>query len=147
MLIPVFESAYAICLARTEATVKLDEYFQSTKGRGVLGTADRTGMVNLAVYARPHFVDDRTVAFIMTERLTHENLRSNPWAAYLFTEEESRYEGKRLYLKKTNEEENSDLAAQICRRCDYPRRKTGRRYVVYFSIERVLPLIGGGDPA
>jgi len=51
--------------------MKLDEYFESTKGRGVLATADKNGKVNLAMYARPYLMDDHTVTFIMAERLTH----------------------------------------------------------------------------
>ena len=125
--------------------MKLDEYFASSKGRGVLATADKDGRVNLAMYARPYFMDDSTVTFIMAERLTHENLRSNPYAAYLFSEEEQKYQGKRLYLRKTNEEKNSELITQICRKCDYSHYETSNRYVVYFSIEKVLPLIGGGE--
>jgi hypothetical protein len=122
--------------------MKLDEYFKSTRGRGVLATADKSGKVNLAIYAQPYFINDNTVIFIMAERLTHENLKSNPWAAYLFTEEEWKYQGKRLYLRKTREEENLDLINRICRECDYSQYEAGARYVVYFNLEQVLPLIG-----
>lgn len=125
--------------------MKLDEYFESTKGRGVLATADKRGKVNLATYARPYFMDDSTVTFIMAERLNHENLKSNPYAAYLFSEEEQKYQGKRLYLKKTKEEKNPDLITRICRKCDYSHYETSNRYVVYFNIEKVLPLIGSGE--
>ena len=125
--------------------MNLDEYFESAKGRGVLATADKDGQVNLAMYARPYFMDDDTVTFIMAERLTHENLKSNPCAAYLFSEEEQKYQGKRIYLKKTKEEKNPDLIAQICRKCDYSHYETKNRYVVYFNIEKVLPLIGSGE--
>jgi hypothetical protein len=125
--------------------MELNEYFESTKGRGVIATSDINGKVNLALYARPYFIDDKTVTFIMAERLTHENLKSNPWACYLFNEEEWKYQGKRLYLKKVKEEENPDLITRICRQCDYSHYETGNRYVVYFNIEKVLPLIGGGE--
>jgi hypothetical protein len=125
--------------------MKMDEYFESNKGRGILATADKEGRVNLAMYARPYFMDDHTVTFIMAERLTHENLKSNPYAAYLFSEEEQKYHGKRLYLKKTKEEKNPDLITQICRKCDYSHYETQNRYVVYFNIEKVLPLIGSGE--
>ncbi len=126
--------------------MNLGEYFESSKGRGVLATADKGGKVNLAMYARPYFMDDQTVTFIMAERLTHENLKSNPYAAYLFSEEERKYQGKRLYLRKTKEEKNPDLITQICRKCDYSQYETKNRYVVYFNIEKVLPLIGSGEP-
>jgi hypothetical protein len=32
-------------------------------------------------------MDDDTVAFIMAERLSHENLKKNPHAVYLFMED------------------------------------------------------------
>jgi hypothetical protein len=64
--------------------MNLSEYFDHAEGYGVLATADDSGKVNVAVYARPHFFDQNTVAFIMRERLTHANLQTNPHATYLF---------------------------------------------------------------
>lgn len=121
----------------------LGEYFDATKGQGVLATADSSGQVNAAVYARPHLMGDETALFIMAERLTHENLKTNPRAAYIFIEAGDSWSGKRLYLKKIKEEKNEKLITEICRRCDYSRREVADRYVVYFRIEKVLPLIGG----
>jgi hypothetical protein len=43
----------------------LKGYFESANGLGVLATADQQGKVNVAVYARPHVVDDKTIALIM----------------------------------------------------------------------------------
>ena len=48
--------------------MKLNEYFEKKKGRGVIATADSEGRVGVAVYARPHFIDEKTVAFIMADR-------------------------------------------------------------------------------
>ena len=126
--------------------MSLGEYFDKAKGYGVLATADGTGKVNIAVYARPHIMDDQTVAFIMAERLTHENLKVNPWAAYLFIEKGEGWTGKRLYLKKVKEEQNDQLIGEICRRCDYSRYDVKNRHIVYFSVEKVLPLIGTNEP-
>ena len=78
----------------------------------------------------------------MAERLTHANIKSNSWATYLFIEAGGGYSGKRLYLKKTREEENVELAGQICRQCDYSLYETGNRYVTYFNVEIILPLVG-----
>ena len=122
--------------------MNLSEYFEQTKGRGILATADATGKVNAALYARPYFMDDNTAVFIMAERLTHENLKSNPWAVYLFMEAGEGYSGKRLYLKKIKEEQNEQLVSQICRKCDYSKYEAHTRYVVSFTVEQVLPLIG-----
>jgi hypothetical protein len=60
--------------------MSLKEYFETTNGVGVLSTADSDGKVDAAIYARPHFVDDGTMAFIMRDRLTHHNLQSNSHA-------------------------------------------------------------------
>jgi len=122
--------------------MNLGAYFDGAKGQGVLATADGSGKVNVAVYARPHFQDDETALFIMAERLSHENLASNPWAAYIFIEAGAGWTGKRLYLKKVKEEKNEALVKEICRRCDYSQYDVKNRYVVYFKVEKVLPLIG-----
>jgi hypothetical protein len=122
--------------------MKLSEYFKTAKGQGVLATAGAEGKVNVALYANPHVIDDETIAFIMTEKLTHKNLQSNSHAAYLFIEEEEKYKGKRLYLTKIKEEKDSPLLDSI-RRKEYPHLK-GKEYLVYFKVNKVLPLIGAG---
>jgi hypothetical protein len=123
----------------------LSDYFDNAKGYGVLATADGSGRVNAAVYSRPHVMDDKTIAFIMAERLTHENLKTNPWATYLFMEAGEGWAGKRLYLKKLKEEQNDELVKEICRKCDYSHYDITNRFIVYFSVENVLPLIGSYD--
>lgn len=125
--------------------MKLSQYFAKTKGRGIMATADGIGNVAIAVYARPHFIDEETVAFIMADKLMHKNLQSNPQAAYLFMEDKERYVGERLYSTKIREEKDKDLIDQIRRkdRCPvYRVYKDNLRYLVYFRIDKVLPLIG-----
>ena len=127
--------------------MKLSEYFEKKEGVGVLATADANGKVDAALYGRPHFFDDETLAFIAAEKLTHANLQANPYAVYLFKEMD-RYEGRRLYLTKIREEKDSPLIEEI-RRKKYPevegKYKTGSKYLIYFRLDKVLPLIGGGD--
>jgi len=124
--------------------MKLSEYFENIKGIGVLSTADASGKVNAAIYGRPHFMDEGTVAFIAAERLTHANLQVNPFAVYLFKEQDS-YEGKRIYLKKIREEKDSPLIDEIRRR-KYKevegKYKTESKFLIYFKVDKVLPLIG-----
>jgi len=125
--------------------MKLSEYFEKKRGRGVIATADAKGNVGIAVYARPHFVDEKTVAFIMADRLMHKNVQLNPHAAYLFLESGDRYVGKRLYLTKIKEEKDSTLIDRIRRResCPvYDKYRDKARYLVYFHVDKVLPLIG-----
>jgi len=122
----------------------LKDYFENTKGMGVISTAGKKGRVNAAIYSRPHFMEDNSIAFIMRDRLTHHNLLSNPFAAYLFVEEGPGYKGKRLYLTKIREEENSELIQSLSRR-GYKDEKSGSRFLVAFQVDKVLPLIGSGD--
>ena len=124
--------------------MKLSDYFEKTKGTGVLATADASGQVDAAIYARPHFIDDQTVAFIMADRLSHLNLQSNLQAAYLFIEDGEGYTGKRLYLTKVAEESDPKKIAAMrrkslpigCQADDKP------RYLVHFHIDTVRPLVG-----
>lgn len=126
--------------------MKLKAYFENTKGLGILSTADSSGKVNAAVYSRPHFMEDGSLAFIMRDRLTHHNLLSNPHAAYLFKEDGAGYKGKRLYLTKVREVEDSELIASLSRR-NYPadRERRESSFLVYFKLEKELPLIGPGE--
>jgi len=122
----------------------LKRYFENTKGMGVIATADKKGKVDAAIYSRPHFLEDGSIAFIMRDRLTHHNLQSNPYAAYLFREEEPGYNGKRLHLRKIREEEDIELIKSLSRR-EYKDEKPGSRFLVAFQVDKVLPLIGADD--
>ena len=121
--------------------MSLREYFDTTKGVGVLSTADSDGKVDSAIYARPHFFDDGTMAFIMRDRLSHYNLQSNPHATYLYKEDGSGYKGKRLFISKLREERNTELLESL------RRRKTAYgngedRFLVFFKLDKELPLVG-----
>lgn len=128
---------------------ELKEYFEKTAGHGVLATASGAGLPNQAVFARPHFMEDGTVAFIMPHKLTHRNLQENPHAAYLFIEGGPGYKGKRVYLTKVREEQDTELLHALRRRT-YPAEKEkegGPRFLVFFRVDMTLPLIGAGSPA
>lgn len=124
--------------------MELVEYFENTEGSGILATADGEGKVDAAVYARPHFMEDGTVALIMRDRLTHHNLQSNPHACYLFMEKGAGYKGKRLFLTKEREEQDTELLNSLRRR-QYLNEKDEAKFLVFFKIEKVLPLIGVSD--
>jgi hypothetical protein len=124
--------------------MSLSDYFDSVQGLGILATADSDGEVDLAVYARPHVIDETTVAFIMRERLTHQNLKSNPRAAYMFVERGEGYAGKILYLTKIQEESNTSVVEmfrkkqpEICASND-----DSNKYLVHFRIDDIRPLVG-----
>ena len=97
----------------------LTDYFETAEGTGILATADSDGNVDLAIYASPHMADDETVVLVMSDKLSHANLQTNPKAAYMFLEKAKGYQGKRLYLKKLREEDDPKLLQSIRRRKRY----------------------------
>jgi hypothetical protein len=124
----------------------LKQYFENNKGVGVMATADADGRVDAAIYARPHFMEDGMLAFIMRDRLTHHNLQSNPRATFLFKQDGPGYKGKRLFMTKVREEQNTELVRSLKRR-QYPDDEQEMRFLVFFKLDQELPLIGSGDEA
>lgn len=122
--------------------MELKEYFENAQGLGVLATSDADGKVDVAVYSRPHVMAEDTVAFIMHDRLSHHNLESNPHAAYMFVEEGSKSKGTRLFLTKTKEEKDTELLKSLRRR-DYGDKEG--LYLVYFQVDKVLPILGSQE--
>lgn len=123
--------------------MSLYDYFENTEGIGVLGTADADGKVDLALYGRPHVVDEQTVAFIMADRLSYANVSANPHVAYLFVERGPGYKGKRLYLTRIAEESDPKRIEAI--------RREGRKghdygdalkHLVTFRVDQVRSLTG-----
>ena len=129
--------------------MELSEYFEQAKGLGVLATVNGCGHVDTALYSRPHFMEDGTVAFVMKNRLSHANLQANPFASYLFVEKGPGYRGKRLYLRKVGEEQGSERLHRLRRRQalsdidpnDNP------HFLVFFELEQVRSLVGDSEYA
>ena len=125
--------------------MELKEYFENTEGNGILATANGNGQVDAAIYARPHFVDDGTIALIMRDRLTHHNLQSNPHACYMFIEKGPGYKGKRFFLTKIREEQDTELLMSLRRRTYPDKPYDGPKFLVFFKIDEELPLIGANE--
>jgi hypothetical protein len=124
------------------------EYFEKTEGVGILATSDFSGQVNAAVYERPNFMDDDTVAFIMPDHLTHKDLGSNPHASYLFMESGGRANGVRLYLTRLKEEKDSETIGRLLERKHYTvpdAQKNRPLFLVYFHVDRTRKLIEDGE--
>jgi pyridoxamine 5'-phosphate oxidase-like protein len=120
------------------------KYFDNNTGLGVLATADSQGQVDAAVYARPHVLEDGTLAFIMRDRLTHDNLTSNPSAVYLFVEDGTKSKGIRLFLTKERDEKDNPMIEQIKRR-EYKNDNQETKFLVFFRVEKELPLVMGSS--
>ncbi len=121
-------------------------YFDKVSGTGILATCDPGHEVDLAIYAKPHVVDDKTVVFVMKERLSHRNLRANLQAAYMFIEDGSGQKGVRLYLTMLREEKNQTAVAALRKKqpCIYPEEDDSDKFLVYFQVDRIRPLVGDG---
>lgn len=119
-------------------------YFEKHQGLGILATADSDGTVDLAIYAKPLVVNENTVAFVMREQLTHQNLKSSLHAAYMFVEQGEGYHGKRLYLSKIREETNVSLVAEIVKKqpeiCAPD--DDSNKHITYFQVDNIWPLVG-----
>ena len=96
--------------------MKLKDYLEKTKGISILSTADGDGKLTTAIYSSPRILEDHTVAFIMRERLTYHNLKTNPHAAFMFIEAREGYQGIRLFLKKIREDNDPVIIAKMTRR-------------------------------
>jgi hypothetical protein len=124
--------------------MSLFDYFQNAQGIGILATADSDGMVDIALYARPEVVDESTIALVMRERLSHQNLKSNPNAAYMFIEKGPGYSGKRLYLTMIRAETNKSLVESFIKKQPEisPAEDDSNKYLVFFRVENIWPLVG-----
>lgn len=128
--------------------MSLSEYFEHVDGIGILSTSDADGNIDSAIYARPHVVDENTVDFIMGDRRSHDNVTSNPHAAYLFVERNEGegaggYNGLRLYLTKTGEETDPKRIDAVRRRSRKGEDMAGKKtFLVRFKVDEARRLVG-----
>ena len=129
--------------------MNLENYFTGKKGIGVMATSEENGAVDTAIYSRPHVQGRDEVAFVMHDRLTHQNLQTNNHANYLFLEDGPGYNGVRLFLTKLDESTDQELIASLTRRhaCPEDDRLRGDKFLVRFKVTKVLQLIGGDEIA
>jgi hypothetical protein len=122
----------------------LREYFKGVDGTGVLATSYTDGKVDVAIYSKPYVIDDKKVVFIIADRLTRKNLKSNPRAAFLFIEAGEGYSGKRLFITMAKEGTGEDEQEKALKdwyekaKKDYPKENL---YLGYFRVDQVLPLV------
>jgi hypothetical protein len=123
--------------------MKLAELFPSG-GKGVIATASADGVVNTAIYARPHIIDDETLAWGMTDSRSYGNLMENPHASYLYMAPVSGFSGWRLKLELTRIEDGGDLLEKIkasTREIVSAEAAAMVKHVGYFKVTEVRPLI------
>lgn len=123
--------------------MKLAELFPEG-GRGVIGTADAAGVVNLAVFAVPHVIDEETLAWGFTEGRSIANLRLNPHASYLYLAPTRGYSGWRLTLTMKEEKGEGELLEKIKELATLSSGTMAGaavKHVAYFKVDEVRPLI------
>ncbi len=125
--------------------MNLQEYFENTNGLGILSTADANGTVDSAIYATPHVMSEDTIAFIMRPRLSFDNIQQNPKAVYMYIEEGPGYQGRRLYLEKTGQEEDPEQVNEFRRSSHGDTGGEDQAKIVYFKVTRIRPLVGDGQ--
>ena len=119
----------------------LTHYFTQHDGTGILSTADKAGVVNSALFARP-LIEGEKASFVSVERKNLANLREIPSAYYLFKQSGEGYEGVRLQLHL---EEISEEEARIKPLLRMHAKEDVKRYLLVFRILKTLPLSGSGD--
>ena len=120
----------------------LAEHFKQG-GSGVLATAAKDGTINTAIYAAPHVVDDKTVAWGMTEGRTYRNLKENPNAAYLHEDPGAGGKGVRMTLKLTDIKDSGQMLETIRKRAGATSGQQAAgmvKYVGYFKVVETRPL-------
>jgi hypothetical protein len=130
----------------------LKSYFEQHEGIGILATCDPAAMVDMAVYAKPYVIDASTVAFVMRQQLSHQNIRGHLNAAYMFIEKaedykaSEDYKGVRLYLTLQREEINQSVIEGMHKKnpCIYSDKDDSEKYLVFFTVTRLRPLVGNG---
>ncbi len=123
--------------------MELAELF-TQDGLGVLATADAAGLVNSAVYARPHLIDEATLVWGMTDGRSYRNLSQNPHASYLFKTAGPGFRGVRLGLELIRTEEGGELLATIKKRTAQvvnPEAGAAVTHSVWFRVVEVRPLV------
>jgi hypothetical protein len=129
--------------------MNLAAYFSEHTGVGVMATSNGAGVVDTAIYSKPHVEGRDTIVFIMRDRLTHKNLQENGHANYLFLEDGRGYIGVRMFLTKVDESTDQELIASMTRRHLTPEedKARGNKFLVRFRVVKVLALIGGEEIA
>ena len=123
--------------------MKLQDMFPAG-GRGVMATSDSSGSVNTAVYAKPHVVDEKTVAWGMTAGRTWACVKENPHASYLYMNPGPGYRGVRLKLSLKESRESGEMLEAVRKHTAEivgPEAAEAVEHVAYFEVEEIRPLI------
>ncbi|HRD16376.1 MAG TPA: pyridoxamine 5'-phosphate oxidase family protein, partial [Methanothrix soehngenii] len=83
-------------------SAKLMEYFNRQPRLGILGTASKDGIVDVAVMGSLQMIDEKTITAAFARGRTFANLQENPNAVYMIMNQGSEildWKGIRVYLR------------------------------------------------
>jgi len=95
---------------------ELMELFNKRPRIGILGTSNKAGDVNTAVFGSPQMIDEDTVVMGIGENRSFRNLQRNPKAAFIVVEPGETvmdWKGARLYLEAVDMETSGPFYDQI----------------------------------
>ncbi len=112
-------------------------------GIGIIGTSDKSGNVNLAIYSPPQVVGENKVVFGATARKTYQNLEENPKAMFMYIVK--KWEGIRMELeleKIETEGEMLEKIKQYFKNIGYNKLAEEIKFALYLKVTAVYPLKG-----
>ncbi len=115
------------------------------KGIGIIGTSDKHGWVNMAIYSPPIITPDNILVFAATQRLTYKNLTENPKAMFMYICSERPWKGVRISLSLVKDETSGYMLKLLKKRFEsmgYLELASEICHALYFKIEEIRALKG-----
>lgn len=130
---------------------RLMDYFNKQPRLGVLGTANREGKIDAAVFGSPMMVDEKTVVMGIGKNRTFEYLKENPNAVFTIVEQGETimdWKGLRVYLKMKGYETSGERLETYKKQIAKVVGKEAAAMIhasVTFEVGEVRPLIDMGQ--
>ena len=132
-------------------SAKLMEYFNKQPRLGVLGTASKDGIVDVAVMGSLQMIDEKTVTAAFAMGRTFANLQENPNAVYMIIEPSADildWKGVRVYLRMreyvTSGSQLEEYKSQVARIVGEQAAEM-IKVMVTFDLTEVRPLVDIGQ--
>ena len=132
-------------------SAKLMEYFNRQPRIGVLGTANKDGIADVAVMGSLQMIDEKTVTGAFARGRTFANLQENPNAVYMIMNQGSEildWKGIRVYLRMreyvTSGPQLESYKSQVAKVVGEQAAEMVH-VMVTFDLTEVRPLIDAGQ--
>ncbi len=132
-------------------SAKLMEYFNRQPRLGILGTASKGGIVDVAVMGSLQMIDEKTITAAFARGRTFANLQENPNAVYMIMNQGSEildWKGIRVYLRMreyvTSGPQLESYKSQVAKVVGEQAAEMVH-VMVTFDLTEVRPLIDAGQ--